>query len=99
MAGFWRRILKKTAERPEDFRAWFRFEYALERQMQTPVQEGLQAEDFFRACEEQLLPAEALYQRLLVGSNAAGDIGMLTAPASFTAEERGFWRPGTGRRR
>ena len=83
MAGFWRRILKKTAERPEDFRAWFRFEYALERQMQTPVQEGLQAEDFFRACEEQLLPAEALYQRLLVGSNAAGDIGMLTAPAKF----------------
>ena len=51
--------------------------------MQTPVQEGLQAEDFFRACEEQLLPAEALYQRLLVGSNAAGDIGMLTAPAKF----------------
>lgn len=83
LAGHWRRLLRITATEPEKFRTWFLVEYALEREVNVAVSEGLILEDFFRACEEGILPKEALYERLMTGSNADGDIRVLTAPSSF----------------
>lgn len=81
MAGFWRRILRRTARTPEAFREWFLQEYTLERRGKGEVTEGLTLEDDFRACGEGLLPKETLYERLLTGKNA--DLRMLTNPTLF----------------
>ena len=81
MAGFWRRVLRRTAQTPEAFREWFLLEYALERRGKGAVTEGLTLEDDFRACGENILPKDILYERLLTGKNA--DLRMLTNPTLF----------------
>ena len=80
MAGFWRRMLRRSAQTPEAFQEWFLLEYTLERRGKGAVTEGLTLEDDFRACEEKILPKEMLYERLLTGRDAAGDLRTLTNP-------------------
>lgn len=80
MVGYWRILLKKTAEDKEDFKVWFLMEHRLERYVKVSVFNGLGMKEYFRACEEGLVPEDALYERLLLGSSRESDIRTLTNP-------------------
>ncbi len=83
MIGYWRVLLKQTANSEEDFKEWFLLEHRLERTVKVGVMNGLDMKDYFRACEEGLIPVDALYERLLLGNVGPAYLRTLTNPTRW----------------
>lgn len=81
--GILRYLLIKTAKKDEDFRAWFCQEHQYEKMANVSVHQGLIMEDYFRACDMGLIEKDALYERLMVSSNADSDMRVLTNPVRW----------------
>jgi len=80
MIGYWRVLLKQTANSEEDFKEWFLLEHRLERTMKVGVMNSLGMNDYFRACQAGLIPVDALYEWLLLGHDGPAYLRSLTTP-------------------
>lgn len=80
MLGILRSILAQTAAAPEDFAKWFRAEHRLESLAAVSVYSGLTIEDYFRACDMEIVRRDVLYQRLLLMQDTDNSVRMLTNP-------------------
>ncbi len=80
MLGILRSILAQTAAAPEDFTKWFRAERRLEGLAGGSVYSGLTIEDYFRACDMEIVRRDVLYQRLLLMQDTDNSVRMLTNP-------------------
>ncbi len=65
MLRYWREILLKTAETDENFRSFFRYEYRLEKKAGVSIAAGLRMEEFFRACDQLIIPRDVLTEWIL----------------------------------
>lgn len=63
--GIWRQLISRLELGDEDFAGWFKYEYRLESIAGVDPEEGLTADDIFRAYDMGLVPKEAIYARLL----------------------------------
>lgn len=80
MLGILRPLLAQTAAAPEDFAKWFQAEHRLESLAVGSVYSGLTIEDYFRACDMEIVRRDVLYQRLLLKQDTDNSVRMLTNP-------------------
>lgn len=84
MLAVWRMLIQRLELSPEDFREWFLMEYRLERLYGKNVSNALLMKDYFRACDEGVIPKDILFEFLISGqSHYPRDISLLTNPGRY----------------
>lgn len=72
--GIWRQLIGALELNDNDFSKWFPYELRIEKLVNGCIEEGLSAEDIFRAYRLGLIPREMIFERLLWPSEEPPEI-------------------------